>query len=83
MILGRDLGFKVVNLISEGDWCCLHFHPELKKNPEAYKDWADVRILDQKDGFSGFKKDHFFLSRTYQEAIQYYEKEDYKTYGKK
>lgn len=83
MMLGRNMGFKVENFVSEGDWCCLHFHPELKKNPKAYDGWANVRILEQKDGFKGLNKDHFFLSQTYQGAIQYYETPQYKIYGEK
>ena len=81
MILPRNLGFSVKNLISEGDWPCLHFHPELKKNPDAYKDWADVHLLPQKDGFEVFIRDHFALSRTYQEGIERYGKKLYQQYG--
>ena len=80
-MLPRDLGFKVINLVSKGDWCSLHFHPELEKNPRAYQHWADVFLLDQKDGFTGFRKDHFFLSKTYQEGITKYGKKLYNTYG--
>ena len=82
-MLPRDLGFKVINLISKGDWCSLHFHPELEKNSKAYQHWADVFLLDQKDGFTGFRKDHFFLSKTYQEGIQYYSGNLYNTFGGK
>ncbi len=80
-MLPRDLGFAVINLVSKGDWCSLHFNSELKKNPKAYDSWADVVLLKQKDGFKGFIKDHFALSRTYQDGIKEHGQELYQTYG--
>ncbi len=79
MVLPRNLGFSVTNLVSAGDWCSIKcITPSvpmdmdwyIKKNPSLlrriFDDFADVFPLSQKDGFSGFNKDHFFLSRTYQ-----------------
>ncbi len=81
MILPRKLGFSVINLVSSGDWCSLFCNRGLKNHPERYDANAEVRILDQKDGFSGFNKDHFFISRTYQEGIQRFTSDSYKQYG--
>jgi RHS repeat-associated protein len=69
MTLPRSLGFVVRNLISEGDWCSLHYHKGLKEDPMKYESFANVRLLPQKDGFHGFTKDHFFKSKTYQDGI--------------
>lgn len=81
LTLPRDRGFKVTNLISEGDWCSLFFHPGLEKNPHKYKSFADVYLLPQIDGFTGFNKDHFFTSKTYQDGIKQFQLPDYDTYG--
>lgn len=81
MTLPRNLGFKVTNLISSGDWCSLHFHKGVKQNPRKYEDWADVFLLQQKDGFSGFTRDHFFKSNTYQEGIKVVTNPLYKEFG--
>jgi len=81
MILPRDLGFSVTNLISQGDNCSLFCNRELKKDMFCYDDVAFVRILSQKDGFCKITRDHFFLSRTYQEEINRTSKIKYETYG--
>lgn len=81
MILPRDLGFIVKNLVSVGDWYSFRCNPGLEDNPENYHKYANVRILPQKDGFSGFNKDHFFKSMTYQDGIQDHCVADYRDYG--
>lgn len=80
MTLPRDLGFKVTNLISTGDFFSLAFHPQLLERPEWYKRFADIIILLQKDR-NGLNGDHFFLSKTYQEALEEQSVDDYKEYG--
>ena len=81
MILPRDLGFSVMNLISEGDRCSLFCNLGLGKNLEKYESSADLRILQQKDGFLKLNRDHFFESRTYQEGIQDFTGPKYRDYG--
>ncbi|HSX37494.1 MAG TPA: RHS repeat-associated core domain-containing protein [Chlamydiales bacterium] len=80
MILPRNLGFLVTNMVSSGDWCSFFCNSGLRRHPERY-DFADVRILDQKDGFSGFNRDHFFQSRTYQEGLANITTPQYRKYG--
>jgi hypothetical protein len=76
MILPRNLGFKVTNLISNEDWysisCILHDLEILKH--------SDVRFLKSKDS-NGAMFDHFFQSKTYQEGLKEHCLEDYKEYG--
>ena len=82
MILNKNLGFRVINLISEGDWCskmCTGIHCE--KDLKKYQNPAEVHLLDQIDGFSGFNKDHFFESRTYQGGISDFCIKEYQKYG--
>ncbi len=81
MILPRDLGFSVTNLISSGDWCSLFCNSALKKDPHSFDDVANVRMLDQIDGFSGCIKDHFFLSNTYQGEIADFTRKNYDKFG--
>ncbi len=81
MTLPRNLGFRVMNLISEGDWCSLHYHKGLLKDRKKFEYVADVFLLSQKDGYSGFIRDHFFKSKTYQEGIQDFTLELYKKHG--
>lgn len=81
MILPRNLGFIVQNLVSEGDWCCFQCNSGLEKDPEKYQSMADVHILDQIDGFDGFNGDHFFESATYQKGIADYTVSNYKEFG--
>lgn len=83
MILPRNLGFIVRNLISEGDWCSLRCNPGLqeKQKLEEYRNAYDVKLLEQVDGFSGVFEDHFFQSRTYQEVIKDNCVRDYRDYG--
>jgi RHS repeat-associated protein len=78
MILPRSLGFKVTNLISKGDWYSLACNSYM--TPESITPYANVRFLPQKDS-NGAMGDHFFQSKTYQEAIKEHSIEDYKEYG--
>jgi len=69
MVLPRVLGFQVVNLISKGDPYSGYLNREFLDDPGKYEDDYKIQKLDQKDGFSGFQRDHFFLSKTYQTGI--------------
>ena len=69
MILPRDLGYRVDNLISKGDIASLYLHPDLT----AIEQYAEISLLERKDGFRGVRQDHFFASLTYQEALKNYE----------
>jgi RHS repeat-associated protein len=69
MMLPRRLGFQVANLISKGDPYSGFLNSEMLENREKYRQEFDIQPLDQLDGFSGFQRDHFFLSKTYQEGI--------------
>lgn len=79
-ILPREFGFSVVNLISDGDWCS-SFCSGGKKYLHQYRQYADVEILPQKDGFSGLIRDHFFLGKTYQDGIQESTYDKYMKFG--
>lgn len=81
MTLPRNLGFRVMNLISKGDWCSLYFHKGIIQNPWKYEAFADIFLLTQKDGFSGFVRDHFYKSRTYQEGTKDFTEPLYKKFG--
>ena len=83
MILPRNLGFIVKNLISEGDWPSLACNRGLKEklNDDEFKKSYDVKMLFQIDGFSGIFKDHFFQSETYQNGIKRHCLRDYRNYG--
>jgi hypothetical protein len=81
MILPRDLGYHVMNLVSDGDWCSKFCNPGLKRNLAKYREYADVNILPQRDGFTGVIRDHFFLSKTYQAGIKRYTRPLYEEYG--
>ena len=83
MILPRDLGFIVQNLVSEGDWPSFRCNPGLRKHPEKYRKYALVKILPQKDGFTGLNEDHFFQSQTYQEGIERFCVPNYRQYGER
>ncbi|MBS0625014.1 MAG: hypothetical protein JSS32_03080 [Verrucomicrobia bacterium] len=72
MILPRYLGNRVDNLVSKGDPACLYLHQELVVNPMAFDEYANVILLDRKDGYTGIHRDHFFASRTYQGALKDY-----------
>jgi hypothetical protein len=82
MTLPRSLGYRVMNLISIGDWCSMNYHPGLDKDPNKYHSFADVFLLPQSDGFSGFIRDHFFKSKTYQKGIKDFAEPLYDEHGK-
>jgi hypothetical protein len=69
MMLPRRLGFQVANLISKGDLFSGFLNQQFLDDPDKYRNDYKIRPLDQQDGFSGFQRDHFFLSKTYQEGI--------------
>ena len=81
MMLPKDLGFFVQNLVSEGDWCSLACNQGLIENLEERRKTANIEILPQIDGFKGFNRDHFFLSNTYQQGILKYAQPYYDKYG--
>jgi RHS repeat-associated protein len=81
MILPRNLGFSVTNLVSSGDWCSKFCNWGFRRNFNKYDGFAKVVMLPQRDGFSGFIRDHFFLSNTYQEGIKIFTAEKYEKYG--
>jgi RHS repeat-associated protein len=66
MVLPKSLGSKVMNLISEKDWCSLACNPKLIFNSQAYNGFAEVYLLPQNQGFQG----HYFTSSTYQDGIK-------------
>lgn len=73
MILPKDLGFSVMNLISDKDWCS---RVCTRNNPQD-SNFANIRILEQPDGFIG----HSFLNPTYQKGISDYAKDQYNEFG--
>jgi RHS repeat-associated protein len=82
MILPRNLGFSVTNLISSGDGCSLACNPGLKSHLKKYRSFADVEILPF--NFSPSRVinwDHYFSSPRYQEGIKKYLAPKYVEYG--
>ena len=81
MILPKDLGFFVQNLISEGDWCSMFCNRGQLKDLDEARKIANIRILPQMDGFKGPFKDQFFLSETYQYGNEKYGVPWYEEFG--
>ena len=83
MILPRDLGFNVMNLVSEKDWCSkvcnlgFGIRRETSRTEDGSDSLSKVYMLPQKHGFKG----HFFQNPTYQDGIQYYTENLYRKYG--
>ena len=87
LMIPRSCGFVVENLISEGDWPSrllngISYNPEEREAMlEMHDRDAEVRMLNQIDGFSGVNRDHFFQSKTYQKGLQDYVWPLYKEQG--
>ncbi len=82
MILPRNLGFKVTNLIAEKDAYSLFFHRGLRKDPHKYDSFADVHILPQEGGFFHNFTSHGFTTDTYQQGIRDFVIPEYNKWGK-
>lgn len=65
LLMPKEMGFKVVNVISKGDWPAQTCNEEHLVNPTSYETWADVIFLASND-HRPLIGDHFFESMTYQ-----------------
>jgi RHS repeat-associated protein len=74
MVLPKDLGFSVTNLIAVGDWCSrlCNFGAHLDPN-------VRVEFLTG-NGF--WSREHYFRSETYQRGIREFEVPLYETFGR-
>ncbi len=80
MILPKSLGYKVTNIISEGDWFALASNPNVLNYLEPTAPSARILILASQAS-NGFDGDPFFLSQVYKESILKYCANEYFKYG--
>ncbi|HLB52082.1 MAG TPA: RHS repeat-associated core domain-containing protein [Chlamydiales bacterium] len=78
MLLPRDLGFSVTNLISRGDWCSRFITKEILHFGHPH---ADVVHLPSANGHIPFHPEHYFLNKTYQQGLRNHTKPLYEEYG--